>query len=349
LPVPPSSPSVQEFPPDDEVRQLLQERIDQKLAIGLIVGLLDSRGPRFVTAGASGNPAHPQIDELTLFEIGSLTKIFTAAALTAAVARGNISLDDPISKFLPLPSNGVGDRTLKEFVTHTTGLPRLPSGFAWWWNLLRHPRDPYAHYSQRALYAYLAHLHAANLPRGKFLYSNLGAGLLGEALAASQNTNYVHCVARHVTVPLHMSRTYLDIPPSEQSFVAQPHNKYLRPTNLWTMTTLAGAGGLRSCMQDMLFLAGAALASSTPFRASMFQPFAPAGGPDRNVGLGWMLHHSASYQVAWHNGGTGGSRSFLGLELQTRRAIVVLSNTPHSVDQLATRLLLGQALAASFF
>ena len=349
MPVPPSSPSVQEFPPDDEVRQLLQKRIDQKLAIGLIVGLLDSRGPRFVTAGATGNPAHPRIDELTLFEIGSLTKIFTAAALADADARGHVSLDDPISKFLPLPAAGIGNRTLKEFVTHTTGLPRLPSGFPWWWNLLRHPRDPYAHYSQRALYAYLAHLHAANLPRGKFLYSNLGAGLLGEALAASQNTGYANCIARHVTVPLHMSRTYLDIPPSEQSSVAQPHNKYLRPTNLWTMTTFAGAGGLRSCMQDMLVLAAAALASTAPFRAAMFQPLASAGGPDRSIGLGWMLRHSASYQVAWHNGGTGGSRSFFGLELQTRRAIVVLSNSSHPVDQLAIRLLLGQPLAANFF
>jgi serine-type D-Ala-D-Ala carboxypeptidase/endopeptidase len=344
LPVPPSSPSVQEFPPDDDVRQLLQKRIDQKHAIGLIVGLLDSQGPRFVAAGTSGNLARPLIDELTLFEIGSLTKIFTAAALADAVTRGNVSLDDPISKFLPLPATGIGDRTLKEFVTHTTGLPRLPSGFAWWWNLLRHPRDPYAHYSQRDLYAYLARLDAAKLPRGKFLYSNLGAGLLGDALAASQNSSYADLIARHVTAPLHMSRTYLDIPPLEQSFVAQPHNKYLRPTNLWTMSTFSGAGGLRSCMRDMLLLA-----STPPFRASMFQPLAPAGGPDRNVGLGWMLRHSDSYQVAWHNGGTGGSRSFLGRELQTRRAVVILSNTCHSVDQLAARLLLGQALAANFF
>lgn len=347
--VPPSSPNVPEFPPDDELRQLLQKRIDQKLAIGLIVGLIDSRGPRFVTAGASGNPARPQIDELTLFEIGSVTKIFTAAALVDGIAHGSVSLDDPISKFLPLPANGIGDRTLKELVTHTTGLPRLPSRFAWWWNILRHPRDPYADYSQRDLYAYLASLNAAKLPGGKFLYSNLGAGILGEVLASSENTDYANFIARHITAPLHMSRTYLDIPPSEQSFVAQPHNKYLRPTNLWTMATLPGAGGLRSCMQDMLILTSAALASIAPFSAAMFQPLAPAGGPDRNVGLGWILRHSASYQVAWHNGGTGGSRSFLGLELQTRRAIVILSNTSHPVDPLAIRLLLGETLAANFF
>ncbi|HTZ49743.1 MAG TPA: serine hydrolase domain-containing protein [Verrucomicrobiae bacterium] len=346
--VPPSQPSVPEFPPDDEVRQLLQSHVDQKLAIGVIAGLLDARGLRFVSAGTSGNSARPKIDEFTLFEIGSITKIFTATALAAAAARGNLSLADPICKFLPLSENGIGNRTLKEFVTHTSGLPRLPSGFAWWWNLLRHPRDPYADYSRRDLYAYLNSLNAGRLRRGKFLYSNVSAGLLGDALAAFENTDYPNLIARHVTTPLHLERTYLNIPSSEESFVAQPHNKFLRPTNLWTMTALPGAGSLRSCMQDMLTLASAALTSAAPFAASMFQPLAPAGGPDRNVGFGWMLRHSASYQVAWHNGGTGGSRSLLGLELQTRRAIVILSNTSHSVDQLAIRLLLGDSLAAHF-
>ena len=347
--VPPSSPSVPEFPPDDEVCQLLQTRIDQKLAVGLIVGLLDSQGPRFISAGASANPARPQIDELTIFEIGSVSKIFTAAALADAVSEGRVILEDPISKFLPLPENGIGNRTLKEFVTHNSGLPRLPSGFAWWWNLLRHPRDPYANYSPHHLYAYLAGLDAARLPRGKFLYSNLGAGLLGDALAAWENTDYANLIARHVTMPLRMERTFLNIPSSEQSAVAQPHNKYLRATNLWTMTAFPGAGGLRSCVRDMLILASATFDSTAPFRCAMFQPLAPAGAPDRNVGLGWMLRHSASYQVAWHNGGTGGSRAFLGLELQTRHAVVILSNTAQSVDQLAIRLLLGDTLAAHFF
>jgi serine-type D-Ala-D-Ala carboxypeptidase/endopeptidase len=349
LSVPPPSSNAQEFPSDDVVRALLQRRIDQKLAVGLIVGLIDSHGSRFVSAGNSGNPARPQIDELTVFEIGSVTKILTAAGLADAVAHGSISLEDPVSKLLPLPANGIGNRTLEEFVTHTTGLPRLPSGFAWWWNLLRHPRDPYANYSQGDLYAYLTNLDVGKLPRGKFFYSNLGAGVLGDALGVSENTDFATFIGRHVTAPLQMNHTYLDIPPSEQPLVAQPHDKYLRPTNLWTIAILTGAGGLRSCMQDMLLLASAALSATPPFTSSMFQPLAPAGGPDRNVGVGWVLRHSASYQVAWHNGGTGGSRSFVGLELQTRRGIIILSNTSHSVDQLAVHLLLGETLAAHFF
>ncbi len=338
-----------EFPSSEAIQGLLKDRLRQKHGVGLIIGLLESRGSRFVYAGTSGNPARPEIDERTVFEIASITKIFTAAALADAVTRGSFSLDDPLSKFLTLPARGIGDRTLKELVTHTSGLPRLPSGFAWWWNLLRHPRDPYANYSHRDLDAYIKTLKSSSLPRGKFLYSNLGFGVLGNVLAAHENTDYAGLIAHRVTLPLQMSRTFLHVPQSEQPFVAQPHTKSLRPTPIWTMASLPGAGGLLSSMQDMLRFASAALSATPPLFPSMIHPLAKADGTDRSVGLAWMLRATPEYQVAWHNGGTGGSRSFLGLEFKNGRAIVALANTPHSLDQFGASLLLGPTLSANFF
>ncbi|MGB7731458.1 MAG: serine hydrolase domain-containing protein [Candidatus Acidiferrum sp.] len=338
-----------EFPANEAIQGLLNDRLRQKHAVGLIVGLLDSNGSRVISAGTTGNPARPEIDERTLFEIASITRIFTAVALADAVHRGTLSLEDPLSKFLTPPAGGIGDRTLKELVTHTSGLPRLPSGFAWWWNLLRHPRDPYANYSHRDLDAYIKTLRGSSLPRGKFLYSNLGAGLLGNVLAAHENTDYASLIAKRVTTPLQLSRTFLQVPQSEQSFVAQPHTKSLRPTPIWTMASLPGAGGLLSSMQDMLRFASAALSATPPLFPSMIQPLAKADGTDRSVGLGWMLRATPEYQVAWHNGGTFGSRSFLGLEFKTGRAIVVLADSSHSLDQLGASLLLGPTLSASFF
>ncbi len=338
-----------EFPCNEAIKGLLNDRLRQKHAVGLIVGLLDPQGCRVVSAGTTGNPARPEIDEHTLFEIASITKIFTAAALADAIERGTHALEDPLSKFLILPAGGIGDRTLKELVTHTSGLPRLPSGFAWWWNLLRHPRDPYANYSHRDLDAYIKILKGSSLPRGKFLYSNLGVGLLGNVLAAHRNTDYAGLIAQRVTIPLQMSHTFLQIPQAEQPFVAQPHTKSLRPTPIWTMAALEGAGGLLSSMQDMLRFASAALSATPPLFPFMTHPFAKADGTDRSVGLGWMLRATSEYQVAWHNGGTRGSRSFLGLECKTGRAIVALANTPHSLDQLGARLLLGPTLSAKFF
>ena len=345
----PSLSATKEFPSDEFVQRLLQERLRQKQGVGLIVGLLDHRGTRFLAAGTSGNRARSAVDEHTLFELGSITKIFTAAALADAVARGTVSLDDPLAKFLTLPPDGIGDLTLQELITHTSGLPRLPSGFTWLLNLLRSPRNPYANYSQHDLQVHLATLRRKKLARGAFLYSNLAAGLLGDILAVRQKTDYASLIAQRVTNPLHMSRTYLHLPPAEQPFLAQPHARSLCPTSVWTMAALSGAGGMLSCMHDMLLFASAALAGTPPLFPSMLQSFASTGREGHNVGLGWMLRTSAAYQVAWHNGGTGGSRSLLALELNTGRAVVLLSNTAHSVDPLLSHLLVGPTLSRDFF
>ncbi len=333
----------------DQIQALLQERIRQKQAVGIIIGLIDQHGTRSIAVGASGNPARPVVDEQTLFEIGSITKLFTAASLADAVARGVVTLDDPLSKFLSLPSNGIGDRTLKELATHTSGLPRLPSGFTWWSNLLLQLKNPYANYSQRDLDAYLRTLKGKAFRRGKFLYSNLGAGLLGNLLAARENSDFATLISQRVAGPLGLTHTYFHVPSQEQSFVAQPHNRRLRPTPVWIMTALPGAGGLLSCMTDMLRFASGALSGTPPLFPSMLQPLADTTRAGGQVGLGWMLRTSDRYQMAWHNGGTGGSRSFLGLDLFRRRAIVVLSNSSHSVDQLAVDVLFRQQAAASFF
>ena len=349
MPDPAAAARIAEFPSSEAIQNLLQDRLRQKLAVGIIVGLIDPQGSRTVAAGSSGNPARPAVDEQTLFEIGSITKLFTAAALVDAVAHGKVTLNDPLAKFLPLPPDGIGDRTLKELATHTSGLPRLPSGFTWWTNLLRHGPDPYAHYTEHDLQVHLVTLKGRSLPHGRFHYSNLGAGILANILASKEKTDYARLISMRVTGPLEMPRTYLNLPQSEQSFLAQPYTKSLRPTPVWTMAALAGAGGLLSSMQDMLRFASAALAATPPLAASMFEPRASAGRRGCSVGLGWMLRDSEAYQAAWHNGGTGGSRSFLALELTTHRAVMVLSNTPNSVDHLAAQLLLGPTLAQDFF
>jgi D-alanyl-D-alanine-carboxypeptidase/D-alanyl-D-alanine-endopeptidase len=222
------SPVLPEFPPNEAIQDLLNGRLRQKHAVGLVVGLVDSKSTSVISAGTTGNPARPEIDEHTLFEIASITKIFTAAALADAIQRGTLSLEDPLSKFVAFPAGGIGDRTLKELVTHTSGLPRLPSGFAWWWNLLRHPRDPYANYSHRDLDAYIKTLKGNSLPRGKFRYSNLGAGILGNVLAAHENTDYATLIAQRITISLQMSRTFLHIPQSEQPFVPLPSGPWPR-------------------------------------------------------------------------------------------------------------------------
>jgi len=170
------------FPSDDEIRALLRQRIDeQHRGVGIVVGVIGPTERRVVSWGTFDGGAKKVAGD-TIFEIGSVTKVFTSLLLADAVARGEVALDDPVSKFLPanvkVPERGGKKITLLDLATHTSGLPSTPN------NLV--PKDPsnlYADYTVGQLYDFLS---SYTLPRdigSQYEYSNLGVGLLGIALA----------------------------------------------------------------------------------------------------------------------------------------------------------------------
>src|SRR5208283_4407870 len=118
------------------------------------------------------------LDGDTVFEIGSITKVFTALLLADMAQRGEVALTDPVSKYLPkgvkMPGRNGHAIMLQDLATHTSGLPRLPSNMK--------PKDfmnPYADYTPELLYQFLSSYELPRDPGSKWEYSNLGAGLLG--------------------------------------------------------------------------------------------------------------------------------------------------------------------------
>src|SRR5262249_11166935 len=149
---------------------------------GIVVGVIEPGGRRVVPYGglAKGDPR--TLDGDTVFEIGSITKVFTSLLLADAVKRREVALTDPISKFLPdrVKSPERGDRaiTLQDLSTHTSGLPRLPANFA-----PKNASNPYADYSVEDLYQFLGGYQLTRDIGTQYEYSNLGGGLLGHVLA----------------------------------------------------------------------------------------------------------------------------------------------------------------------
>jgi CubicO group peptidase (beta-lactamase class C family) len=134
-------------PTDDQVLTILQQRIDKNAARGIAVVLLDPDGSvRFLSKGQSGNPARPQIDADTLFEIGSITKVFTSTLLAQIAAQGAIGLDTRLDEVMGAKHTwanpGVGAVTLRQLATHTSGLPRLPQDANFLWGMVRSLRNP---------------------------------------------------------------------------------------------------------------------------------------------------------------------------------------------------------------
>lgn len=268
----------------------------------------------------------------TLFQIGSITKVFTATCLAAAATRGEVDLDGPVADLLPgwrwPPGRPI---TLRELATHTSGLPRIPPSL--WRKVLTRDQDPYADVDAETLRAEVARsrLHG----RGRRRYSNFGSGLLGHALATDAGTSWAELVRREVTAPLGMVDTVAELPPERAPRAATGHRRNGRPRPVvWHFAdAVAGCGALWSTPNDMLaFLEG--------------QLAPPAGVLGdavrlaRRDGLGWFEGPTVSGSPSWlHNGGTYGFRSIALLAPDLDSAVVALSGSDRGVDALGLQVL----------
>ena len=334
------------IPSDPEIREMLVDRIDvQHQSVGIVVGVIDAGGRRVVAHGSADNGDQKKIDGDTVFEIGSATKVFTSLLLAIAVERGEVALTDPVSKYLPasvkLPERGGKAITLLDLATHTSGLPRLPSNLA-----PKDPTNPYADYSVKQLYDFLA---TYQLPRdigSQYEYSNLGAGLLGHALSLRAGMDYETLFRTRIAKPLELKSTGLALSSDMKRRLAVGHNNRGERVANWDFPTLAGAGAIRSTANDLLtFLAAVLGYEKSPLASAMASQLAvrrPTSNAGLEIALGWHIFKKAGdRQIVWHNGGTGGYRSFIGYDPKSRAGVIVLSNTftAAGVDDVGQRLL----------
>jgi D-alanyl-D-alanine-carboxypeptidase/D-alanyl-D-alanine-endopeptidase len=333
-------------PSDFEIRRILSERIDdQKQSVGIVVGVIGPEGRRFVAHGHFGVDDPRPVNADTVFEIGSITKVFTALLLAEMSQRGEVELSDPVAKYLPedvtVPQRGGKSITLADLATHTSGLPRMPGNFS-----PANPDNPYADYSVERLYRFLSKHRLARDIGSRGRYSNLGYGLLGHALARRGGGDYETLVRDRILAPLGMESTAITLSPAIKARLASGHSPALKAVPNWDMpTTFAGAGALRSTASDLLtFLEMALDMKESPLATALAATLAtrrPTGKRDENVGLGWIIAKSGNDEMIWHNGGTGGYRSFIGFLPKAGVGVVVLSNTstPMGVDDIGQHLL----------
>ncbi len=305
---------------------------------GLAVGAI--AGAHAVARGYGG--AHAG----TIFEIGSVTKVFTAILLADLAAEGVLGLDEPLDACLPrgtiVPTRDGVRATLADVATHTAGLPSAPPGFLR--HALRHRGDPWAALTAEELLAALARTRLRHVPGGRFRYSNFGFGLLGHALAHRAGAPYEELLARRICQPLDLRDTSVAIDPAAAiGRVAQGHSSRGRPAAPWHLPAIAAAGALHSTATDLLaFLRACLEPPSSPPGAALAATLVPRFRIRRHlaVGLAWLLiGGDGAPTLAWHNGGTGGFRSFVGLSREPPVAVVVLSARASSVDRLGMRLL----------
>lgn len=324
----------------DRVAKAIADRVAAGTYPAMVVGIVDNGKTEVYAFGTLPGGAKPDGD--TVFEIGSITKTFTATLLADAVLRQHVALDDPVAKLLPdftFPSRSGKQITLADIATQHSGLPRMPSNFA-----PADPRNPYADYGLGRMKAFLAAYALPRDPGAGYEYSNLGFGLLGEALAAAAHSDYRTLVAAKIFKPLGMNATDTVTTDAMRPHLAPGHNEAGAPAANWDFDAFAGAGAIRSSVNDMLLYLRANMGvDRTQLADAMTFAHTPrADIPDRvnRIGLAWMTYTPKSGQpIVWHNGGTGGYASTLGWTADGRRGVVILTDTTVDVADLGLAVL----------
>lgn len=336
-----AAPSRADVLPRAEVDRLIKPAIDGKWLNALTVGLIDAHGRQVIGYGSISDDKASLPDGRTIFEIGSVSKTFTATLLADAVLRGKMSLDDPVQKYLPagvkMPVGEKGQPiTLLHLTTQCSGLPRMPSNFA-----PADPANPYADYTVRQMYDYLSALRLQHDPGEQCLYSNLGVALLGHVLALRAGKSYEDLLIERICQPLKMQSTRVTFDGSMRKRLAPPHDGDGTQVKNWDLPTFAGAGGIRSDTDDMLdYVAAEINPGKTEVQAAMrmTQKRQRAFGPGADIGMNWIINPKSG--VRWHNGQTGGYHSFVAFHPEKRVGVVILCNTGCGLpDEIGSRLM----------
>ena len=322
----------------DRVRKHLRDRVAVGESPGIIIGVADRQGQIFASAGAPRLHAQGRpLDEKTVFEIGSITKTFTALLLQMAVDGGMVRMNDQLKKQLsPVLDLGaqVGGISLLQLATHCSGLPRMPDNFR-----PANPKNPYADYSQDQFFDWLRKV---NLGEPHFSYSNAGMGLLGQLLEIRSGSKFESLMRTWIAVPLGLNDTVVSLSAEQRRRSAAPYSEGTA-LPMWDIPTLAGAGALRSTASDVLRWSSLhAGIIDSPLRSAMEEVQSSQGksGPGTGkVAIGWLIRPSSQGNLVWHSGGTGGTRAWTGFNRRAGRSVVVLANSSVIVDDIGFHLL----------
>jgi D-alanyl-D-alanine-carboxypeptidase/D-alanyl-D-alanine-endopeptidase len=332
------------LPTNSDLRKLLEQRLallgGADGGVGIVAASVDARGQRVTAVGrlAKGDARVPDGD--TVFEIGSVTKVFTALLLASMIAANEVTPDDPVERHLPqsvkVPERNGRKITLFDLATHTSGLPFMPDALP----------DSGASDTASRLYRFLAGYQLTRDPGGAWDYSNLGYWLLGEALAFRAGAPFKSLLHSRVIAPLGLKSTAFDASPSMKARLATGYDASLQRARSFAempvYADMPAAGGLLSTANDMArFLSLAMKGEKGPLASAASLSLSarrPGGRPEVLQALGWSIIRDGKETLYFRDGGTLGFATCIVWHEAKREGAVVLSNQIASVSDLARRV-----------
>ena len=329
----------------DDIYAIINKEVQLKRCPGIVVGTIDATGKRQVVgAGSFEDKKESKPDGNTLYEIGSVTKVFTSLLLADMVVKKQVNLDDPISKFLPASVNVPVIKgkpiTLQHLASHSVGWPRMPDNYD-----SKDPDNPFADYTTEQLYDYVSRSNFDYAPGTWFQYSNPGYGLLGNILSLIAGKPYETLIKERICAPLGLTNTTITLTPAQLKVLAPGHSQYGAPVKNWDMPAIAGTGAIRSDVNDLLTFAAANLGLvKTDLYPAMQLAHIPRISKGRNEGevtLGWTLQKANDGdEYLWKDGTTGGYKSIMLLNRTKKTGVVILANSMNDINDIAYHILM---------
>lgn len=275
-----------------------------------------------------------------VFEIGSITKVFTSTVLSSLVEEGKIKLTDDVNTYYPFTFKDNIKLSFESLANHTSGLTRLPENLD-----LSNETNPYKNYGKKEIDEYLENLlKLENEPSKTYSYTNLGAGLLGYTLGLSQKTSFQKLLQIKIFDKYKMINSFTSSKNLGNSLI-KGLDGYGKVASNWDFDVLFGGGGILSTAEDLAKFANAQFIPENN-ELVLTRKLTFNVNENMKVGLGWhILKSKNSKELHWHNGGTGGYSSSMTVNVEEKIAVIILSNVSafnpkmENIDKLCFELI----------
>lgn len=318
---------------------------------GLIVGIIDGDESYLFAYGRERVWNNDRVDSSTIFEMGSITKVFTSMILSDSIDNDLIELDDVVSEHINISyanDSIFNNMTMKQLTTHTSGLPRLPQLFNSNWNVKLSNivgGNPFKNMTKDKMYEFMNE--TKSITNNNFRYSNYGLGILGICLTEVNNQPYEEMLKSKITIPLDMKNTSVLYEPNSEKHYAKGYENYYRFGKIaigiksapWVFKEgFVGAGGIMSTGEDMLKLLEVIVNKEQSFITNSMKPITTVN-ENSDIGMNWMIDHSQPEKtITWHNGLTGGFNSFIGIYDEADVGVFIVSNSTNNIQVLVSKI-----------
>ncbi|GIP46373.1 hypothetical protein J45TS6_48320 [Paenibacillus sp. J45TS6] len=305
-----------------DIHSLVSDYTKDKKHLQLVIGMIRDGDVEYYSF--CNNKKKSMIPpEHRLFEIGSITKVFTSILLLEMEREKLLSSDDIVGKYVPNANNDYLNKiTLKSLATHTSGLPVLATNHI----LSKNRSNPYLIYTEEDLTAFLSTADFTD-QIGSFGYSNIGAAILGNILCKVSGHTYDELLKKYITSPLKMNETAVKLVSEQNGRFLNGHASSGKRVPHWDDLSIhEGAGGIKSSVSDLSLFVQANLNDDNPVASTLLKSHLPISIEKSNRYFGWAEDNLLNQGILWHNGATAGFNSYLAFSKELRAGVVLLSN-----------------------